>query len=128
MKKISMLAELILGATFVFGGINGLLIPFGLEAIIPVNPQSRFAMVLSQTDYIFVVQKVVELAAGICLLTKRFRFAALLALTPVVICIVIYHVFDDVANLHIGVMVLLCYLLALGNHAHQLKQIWADRA
>lgn len=126
MKKISVLAQLILGVTFVFGGVNGLMIPLGLEAIVPVNPQSKFAILLSQTNYIFIVQKVIELLAGICLLIRKFRLAAILALTPIVICIVMYHLFDDIKNIVIGITVLLCYVISLFNYADRIKWILKD--
>jgi|GEM_PF-1810287 len=123
MKKINLIAELLLGVTFIFGGINGLLLPLGYEAMIPVNPESEFATVLSRTNYIFILQKTVEFLAGICLLTRKFRFAALLALTPIVLSILLYHVFDDTSGLSIGLTVFILYLLSLPGHKESIQYI-----
>lgn len=123
MKLLAQIAEIILGLTFIFGGINGLLIPLGFEAIIPVNPSSKFAVTLSETYYIFIIQKIVELVCGLLLVIRIYRFAALLALTPIVICIFAYHIVDDVSNLPIGLTVLGCYILSLTAYQKQIANI-----
>lgn len=121
MKKLHQIAELLLGITFVFGGINGLLIPLGREAIVPVNPESEFATILSHTNYIFILQKLVELCCGILLLTRKFRFLAIIALTPIVISIFLYHLFDDRSNLIIGISVFVLYLISLSGHKEAIQ-------
>ncbi len=123
MKKVFLISELLLGITFVFGGINGLLIPFGQEAIIPVNPGSEFAVILSHTNYIFVLQKVVELVCGILLLVRRFRFVSLIALTPIVLSILLYHIFDDTENLPVGLAVFILYFVAIIGHKENIRSL-----
>lgn len=123
MKKVYFISELLLGITFVFGGINGLLIPLGHEAIIPVNPDSEFAVMLSHTNYIFVLQKVVELVCGILLLTRKFRFVSLIALTPVVLSILLYHIFDDTENLSIGLTVFILYIVSVLGHKESILSL-----
>ena len=121
MKKVYLASELLLGITFVFGGINGLLIPLGQEPIVPVNPNSEFATILSHTNYIFVMQKVVEFSCGILLLTRKLRFVSLVALTPIVISIFLYHIFDDTKNLPIGISVLAFYIVSLIGHKENIQ-------
>lgn len=123
MKKVYLISELLLGITFVFGGINGLLIPFGQEAIVPVNPNSEFAVILSHTNYIFVLQKVVELICGILLLTRQYRFVSLIALTPIVASILLYHIFDDTENLPIGITVFIFYIVSLIGHKKNIQSL-----
>lgn len=120
MKKLIPVSEILLGLVFIFGAINGLLIPLGYKAIIPVNPHSAFATVLSQTNYIFILQKSVELLCGLFLLTRRYRFPALVGLTPVVISILLYHIFDDTDHLPTGIIVFVLYLVALYGHKRSL--------
>ncbi len=116
MSRVYFTAELLLGLIFVSGGINGLLIPLGYAPVMPVNPESAFAVLLSQTDYIFIPQKIAELSAGIFLLARRQRWLALVALTPIVICILMYHIFDDTGGLAIGISVFVLYLISLAGH------------
>lgn len=123
MKKVFFISELLLGITFVFGGINGLLIPLGQEAIIPVNPDSEFAVMLSQTNYIFVLQKIVELICGVLLLTRQFRFVSLIALTPIAASILLYHIFDDTENLPIGITVFILYIVTIIGHKENIRSL-----
>lgn len=116
MSRVYFTAELLLGLIFVSGGINGLLIALGYAPVMPVNPESAFAVLLSQTDYIFIPQKIAELSAGIFLLARRQRWLALVALTPIVICILMYHIFDDTGGLAIGISVFVLYLISLAGH------------
>ncbi len=127
MKKLFLIAELLLGITFVFGGINGLLVPLGHEAIVPVNPDSEFATILSQTNYIFILQKVVELSCGILLLTRKYRFISLLALSPIVISILLYHIFDDTNNLLIGISVFIIYIISLLGHKEEIGYLFKQK-
>lgn len=118
-KTLSRSAELLLGLTFLFGAFNGLIYILGLEAPIPVNPQSELAMALAKTRYIFLLQKIVEFTAAMLLLLGKIRFVALIALAPIVACILLYHVFDDV-NWAIMLSLLVLYILALSGHQHSL--------
>ena len=115
-------AELLLGLSFFFGAFNGLIYMMGLEAPIPVNPESELATVLVQTRYIFLLQKLVELTAGALLLLGKMRLAALIALAPIVACILLYHVFDDV-NWSILLTLPVLYVLALSGHRQRLFQL-----
>lgn len=123
MSRVYFTSELLLGFIFVAGGINGLLIPLGYDPVMPVNPESAFAVMLSQTGYIFILQKTVELSAGILLLARRMRWFALLALTPVVVCILLYHLFDDTGGLFPGISVFVIYLVSLAGHKENLLSL-----
>lgn len=115
-------AELLLGLSFLFGAFNGLMYIFDLEAPIPVNPDSELAMALAKTRYIFLLQKLVELTAGALLLLGKMRLAALIALAPIVACILLYHVFDDV-NWSILLTLSVLYVVALSGHRHRVLQL-----
>jgi len=123
MSRVYFTSELLLGFIFVAGGINGLLIPLGYDPVMPVNPESAFAVMLSQTGYIFILQKTVELSAGILLLARRMRWLALVALAPIVICILLYHLFDDTGGLAIGISAFVIYLVSLAGHKENLLSL-----
>jgi hypothetical protein len=84
-----------------------------------VNPGSELAVALAKTRYIFLLQKLVELTTAILLLLGKMRFAALIALAPIVACILLYHVFDDV-NWSILLTLSVLYVLALSGHQQSL--------
>jgi uncharacterized membrane protein YphA (DoxX/SURF4 family) len=115
MKRLSRISELLLAVIFLAGGINGLLLLLGGKALIPVNTGSEFARVLSNTCYILIPQKSAEITGGLLLLAGRFRFMALAALAPLIVAIVMYHVFDD-TNILIVLALLTLYILALWGH------------
>ncbi len=121
-KAVSKGAEMLLGLAFLFGALNGLIYMMGHEAPIPVNPDSELAMALAKTRYIFLLQKLVELTAAILLLFGKMRLAALISLAPIVACILLYHVFDDV-NGPILITLSGLYVLALSGHRHRLLQL-----
>ncbi len=123
MKILYLITEVLLAITFIFGGINGLLLPLGYQPFIPANPASEFATILAKTDYIFILQKVVELLCGILLLIRKFRFVSLIALAPIVISIFVYHIFDDKANLHIGITVFVLFIIALLGHKKNIENL-----
>lgn len=123
MKILYLITEILLAITFIFGGINGLLSPLGYQPIIPVNPESEFATVLAKTNYIFILQKVVELLCGTLLLIRKFRFVSLIALTPIVISIFLYHIFDDKANFHIGLTVFVLFIVSLFGHKKNIENL-----
>ncbi|MGN7786627.1 hypothetical protein ACTJIJ_18985 [Niabella sp. 22666] len=118
-KPLSRTAEILLGLSFLFGAFNGLIYFMGFEAPIPVNPDSELAVALAKTRYIFLLQKIVELVAAILLLLGKMRFAALIALAPIVACIVLYHLFDDL-NWVILITLTVLYILALSGHQRSL--------
>ncbi|HTG57624.1 MAG TPA: hypothetical protein VL943_15210 [Niabella sp.] len=119
MKGLSKSAELLLGLVFLFGAFNGVMYILGFKAPFPVNPGSELALALANTRYIFLLQKTVECISAILLLIGKIRFVALLALTPIVWSILLYHIFDDI-NPAIMLVILTLYILALSGHKRNL--------
>ncbi|WP_162817991.1 hypothetical protein U0035_01240 [Niabella yanshanensis] len=119
MKRLSKSAELLLGLVFLFGAFNGVMYILGLKAPFPVNRGSELALALANTKYIFLLQKTVEFISAILLLTGKMQFAALLALTPIVASIVLYHIFDEV-NPAIVLILLPLFIMALSGHKRRL--------
>lgn len=115
MKKIYRISEQLLAFIFLFGAVNGLLLPLGYQPLIPATPNSEFATVLAKTSYLFIPQKTVELLTGSLLLSGKFRFASLITLCPVITSILLYHLFDD-RNILIAFSLLTLYIIALSGH------------
>lgn len=83
---IDMLARLALGANFFYFGLNGFFhwtpIPPATEAM------SRWMRALEETGYLLTVVKLIEIAAGLCLLTGFFVPLAVAVLAPLVFVII----------------------------------------
>ena len=99
MNNVPQLARLLLGLVFVLFGLNGFFnfIPF--EA--PAGEAGAFLGALATTGYMFPLIKIVEIAAGVMLLTNRHVTLATLMLAPIVINILAFHIFLD----HSGMLV-----------------------
>lgn len=98
------LCRLFLGIVFLGGGTNGYFFIFGLEPFIAMSPD---AMVLFEFKYLLVVVKSLEVIGGILLLSNRFVPLAISILSPIVVNILLLHVFLDHS------LLLLAMLLAI---------------
>jgi uncharacterized membrane protein YphA (DoxX/SURF4 family) len=97
-----------------------ILVTFGSDYFLhfmPEQPISKeglaFLEALLATGYLFGLIKGIEIAAGILLLAGRLVPLALVMLAPVVVNIVLYHVYLDPNGIGIGLAtgILLCILL-----------------
>ncbi len=85
-------ARLVLGTLFASTGLGGLL------GLLPLAPPHAFQQILLDSGWMVFV-KLVELAAGLLLLSNRFVPLALALLAPVVGSIALYHLLLDAAFL-----------------------------
>jgi len=85
-------ARLALGALFASTGLGGLL------GLLPLAPPHEFQQILLDSGWMTFV-KLVELAAGLLLLSNRWVPLALALLAPVVGSIALYHLLLDPAFL-----------------------------
>lgn len=91
MQKAVLAARVVLGLIFTVFGLNGFL------HFIPMPEMSQeaggFLGALAASGYMFPVLKVTEIACGVLLLIGRWVPLALTILAPVVLNIVLFHVF-----------------------------------
>jgi len=106
MKKLPMIARLLLGLVFAVFGANGFL-NFLPPPEVP-DAGGEFLGALFAAGYFFPLLKATELICGVLLLAGRFVPLALTVLAPVVINIVAFHLFlaPGVENLMVPVVVL----------------------
>jgi len=102
--KITLAARIILGLIFfVLGGLNGLF------QFIPMPEPSPEGMAylgsLMKTGYFFPLLKATELAAGAFLLSGFFVPLALILLAPIVVNIILYHLYLDPQGLPLAVII-----------------------
>ena len=106
MTNVPNLARLLLGLVFVLFGLNGFFNFIPLKA--PAGEAGAFLGALATTGYMFPLIKIVEIAAGVMLLTNRHVTLATLMLAPIVINVLAFHIFLDNSG-----MVMACAVSAL---------------
>jgi putative oxidoreductase len=120
--KLDLAAHLIFGAMFLVFGLNGF---FNFLPMPPMSDQANaFMGGLAGAGYFFPLLKGVEVICGLALLTRRFVPLALLILAPVVVQILLFHVFLDLAGLPMAlVVVALEAYLGFGVHMKSFRTV-----
>ena len=103
-NKLRMAARIGLGAVFFAFGLNGF-VPF-IPQPSHVGPAADYLMALGATGFMFPVIKGVELVTGLLLLTGRYVPLALTLLAPIVVNIVLFHLFLEPATLALPIVTL----------------------
>ncbi|HZG17902.1 MAG TPA: hypothetical protein VE710_23265 [Candidatus Bathyarchaeia archaeon] len=101
--------RIVLGLIFLCAGGNGWIVILGFPPIFPTSPQAMELL----TGYLLVLEKTTEVLAGLLLLANRFIPATLAVLAPIVVNILLFHLFVDPALLLLALLVFLpeVYLL-----------------
>jgi hypothetical protein len=95
--------RLLLGFIFFMAALNGYLVIFHLQPLLPISPQ---AMRFLENGYLLELVKTVELVCGLLLLINRFVPLALVCLAPIVVNIMAFHLFIDPSMLLLAIVVL----------------------
>ena len=119
MKIVSLIARILLGLLFTVFGLNGFLhfIPTGP---MPQGLAGQFTGALFQSHYLTVVF-VFELVPGVLLLLNRYMPLALTLLGPVIVNIILFHLFMAPGGLPLALVATILLLLA----AYQFRAIFA---
>ena len=108
MKIASTIARYLLGVVFTVFGLNGFL------QFIPAQPMPPLAMqffgALAQSHYAYVVFAI-QVAAGVLFLATRYVPLALTIIAPVIVNIVLFHLFLDPSGLPIALIVLVLWIV-----------------
>lgn len=115
MKILTLIARILLGLLFVVFGLNGFFefIPRPKEP--PPAHALEFAGALQATGYMKVVMTL-QLVGGALVLSGRFLPLGLLLLGPVIVNILLFHIFMDRNGLPMALVVSALALFLLGRH------------
>jgi putative oxidoreductase len=91
MKIITLIARVLLGLAFVFFGLNGFL-QFLPMPLLPHNPAGDFLHALFVSHYVYAVAAC-QLAGGLLLVIGRYVPLGLTILGPIIVNIVLFHIF-----------------------------------
>ncbi|SDP43015.1 DoxX family membrane protein [Lentzea jiangxiensis] len=118
-KYINVVVRMAFGALFAFSGFAGLF-GIGSQSMEGMSVEAvSFATALGESGFIMPITKVVELVAGIMLLTNRFVPLALALLAPLVVGIFGFHLLLEPSGALIAVVlaVVEIYLAWIYRHA-----------
>ena len=119
MRWIVLSARLLLGIIFVVFGLNGFF------NFIPVPELHPFMQMMVDSGFIYVV-KALEVLGGLLLLANTKVSVALLILGPIVINILLYHIFFDARNWPISVINLVLYGIMLIPYRPVIQNVLTD--
>jgi putative oxidoreductase len=109
MKIVAMIARLLLGAIFVFFGLN-VYLQFLHPPPMPPGAMADFATVLMVTHYMHVVA-IFQVVPGLLLLFNRYVPLALTLLAPVIFNILLTHTLMQPAGLPPGLVAVILWFL-----------------
>jgi len=124
--KLPLIARILLGLFFLVFGLNG----FFQFMPMPEMPQPAMSFMgaLADTGYFLVVLKVVETLCGFFLLIGRFVPLALTVLAPVVLNIVLFHLFLAPSGIVPGLVALLLGLYLAWSYRSSFRGVLAANA
>jgi putative oxidoreductase len=119
MKIVSITARVLLGLLFLVFGLNGFLnfIPMGP---MPLGLAGQFTAALFESHYMIAVFTL-ELASGVLLLLNRYVPLALTLLAPVIVNILLFHVFMAPSGLPLAMVVTVLWILT----AYKFRSVFA---
>ena len=126
MKIVTLIARLLLGLTFVVFGLNGFL-NFLSMGPMPTGLAGQFIGALFQSHYYFVVAAL-QVVGGLLLLVNRFVPLALVLLGPVIVNIILYHLFLNPAGIALAILVTILWLIVFYGHRQYFSGIFVPRA
>jgi len=125
MKILALIARLLLGLIFVVFGLNGFLNFINMGPM-PSGLAGQFIGALALSHYFWVVAAL-QVAGGVLLLVNRFVPLALVLLGPVVVNIILYHVFLNPSGSALAIVVVILWGIVFYCHRQYFSSIFVQR-
>ena len=126
MKIVIMVARLLLGLICLVFGLNGFL-NFISMGPMPSGLAGQFVGALALSHY-FMVVAALQVAGGALLLVNRFVPLALVLLGPVIVNIILYHVFLNPSGAVPAIVVTVLWGIVFYGHRQYFSGIFVQRA
>ena len=126
MKIVILIARLLLGLIFFVFGLNGFL-NFLSMGPMPTGLAGQFIGALIQSHYFWVVAGL-QVVGGLLLLLNRFVPLALVLLGPVIVNILLYHLFLNPAGIAMAILVTILWFIVFYGHRQFFSGIFVQRA
>ena len=125
MKIAVMVSRLLLGLIFVVFGLNGFLNFLDMGPL-PSGLAGQFILALALSHYFWVVAGL-QVIGGALLLVNRFVPLGLVLLGPVIVNIVLYHVFLNRSGMLMAIVVAILWLIVFYGHRQYFSRIFVQR-
>ncbi|HUS10571.1 MAG TPA: hypothetical protein VMZ30_08910 [Pyrinomonadaceae bacterium] len=125
MKILTLITRLLLGLIFVVFGLNGFL-NFLSMGPMPSGLAGQFIGALVLSHYFWVVAAL-QVAGGVLLLVNRFVPLGLVLLGPVIVNIILYHVFLNPTGIALAIVVTILWLIVFYAHRQYFSGIFVQR-
>ena len=126
MKIVFLVARLLLGLIFLVFGLNGFL-NFISMGPMPTGLAGQFVGALALSHYFWAVAAL-QVAGGALLLVNRFVPLALVLLGPVIVNIILYHVFLNPSGAVPAIVVTILWGIVFYGHRQYFSGIFVQRA
>jgi putative oxidoreductase len=125
MKIVTLVARLLLGLIFVVFGLNGFLNFINMGPM-PSGLAGQFIGALALSHYFWVVAAL-QVAGGALLLVNRFVPLGLVLLGPVIVNIILYHVFLNPSGVALAIVVAILWGIVFYSHRQYFSGIFVQR-
>jgi len=125
MKIVTLIARLLLGLIFVVLGLNGFL-NFLSMGPMPSGLAGQFIGALVLSHYFWVVAAL-QVAGGALLLVNRYVPLALVLLGPVIVNIILYHVFLNPSGAPLAIVVVILWGIVFYSQRQHFSGIFVQR-
>ena len=125
MKIASLIARILLGLVFVVFGLNGFL--HFIPGQLPPGLAGDFLRALLQSHYVLFVSAV-ELVSGVLLLANRYVILGLVLIGPVIVNILLFHIFLLPSGIFIAIFVAILWGIVALQHRQRLAVLFTQRA
>jgi putative oxidoreductase len=123
MKIAVLIARILLGLVFLIFGFNGIF-NFIHAGPMPAGTAAQFAGALAATHYMHVISAI-EIVAAVLFLVGRFVPLALVLLGPILVNILLFHIFMAPATILPGVVVTILWFIIFSGHREAFAGIFA---
>jgi hypothetical protein len=126
MKIVILIARLSLGLICVVFGLNGFL-NFLSMGPMPTGLAGQFIGALFLSHYYWAVAAV-QIISGVLLLVNRFVPLALVLLGPVIVNILLFHLFLSPAGIGLAIVATILWFIVFYGHRQYFAKIFVQRA
>lgn len=130
MKNLIKPTRTFLGIFFVIFGLNGLALIFAGGGFLPMPaPAESFAPIMGglfAAKFVMPTAKLIQLGAGLLLISNRYTSLALALLAPVIFSILAAHlVVGDFAGAPLGIIATVCWVILILNKKESYRPLFA---
>ena len=126
MRIVTLIARILLGLMFIVFGLNGFLNFLNMGPM-PTGLAGQFLGALVQSHYFWVVAAL-QVIGGVLLLVNRYVPLGLVLLGPVIVNILLYHIFLNPAGMLMAVVVTVLWFIVFYAHRRYFSGIFVQKA